>query len=100
MIELPGVLIWEGGFELKRVRNSLSILQCHSGVPPNDLEGVSLIPFCTPAICSFVNGDAHHALRRIANAMIRGPATFDDRVAIRFTHDTAAELLQYRPMCL
>ena len=86
--------------ELKRVGNSSSVLQYHSGVPPNDHEGISLIPFSTPEIYRGVSGDACHALSRMASAMRRGSATVDVWVANRFTQDTAAELSQYSPTCL
>ena len=83
-----------GDFELKSVRNSASVLQCHSGVPPNDREGMLPISFCTPMIWRGVRGDVLRSLRRIARAMSSGPATFDDLVAILSTHATAAELSQ------
>ena len=85
---------------MERVRNSASVLQCHSGVPLNDQEGKSPIPFCSPQMCRGVSGEACRVLSRSDNAMGRGPATFDDRVTICDTHDNAARLSQYSPTCL
>jgi hypothetical protein len=68
---------------LNKVSRSASVSQNHRGSDPNDLEGMSVIWFCTPAMCSGVSGDALLMWRRNASARISCIATLDFREAIR-----------------
>ena len=52
------------------------------------------MPFWTPAMWSGVSSDVRRSRKRIDSAMRRGYATFEDRVAILSTQETAAELSQ------
>ena len=71
-------------------------LQSAPEQPQGDVSDVILYS----EMCRGVIGEASCTLSRRASAMSRGPATFNDCVIIRATHDTAAELSQYSPMCL
>jgi hypothetical protein len=42
--------------ELKKVSNSASDLKCHFGSLPKEREGMSVIAFWSPAMCSVVTG--------------------------------------------
>ena len=45
-----------GKVELNRVRKSLSVVQCHAGLLPNDLDGISEMALCFPSMCRVVRG--------------------------------------------
>ena len=74
-----------GNIELNSVSKSWSVWQCHLGTEPNDLDGISVMAFCTPAICNGVNGDVFLIRRGRASARIRCIATYECRDASRST---------------
>ena len=52
-------------------------LQCHTGLLPNDREGMSAIAMLFPATCIDVNGQALCCFTRRANAWMRCSATIE-----------------------
>jgi len=70
---------WDGNetVELKSVSKSWSVRQCHCGSKPNEREGISVIAFCFPGMCSGVNGDARQICNHNANARMSCMAIFD-----------------------
>ncbi len=66
-----------GKMELKSVSSSLSELQCHAGLLPNDHKGMSAIAMRFPAMCIGVNGQAFCCFARRAIAWTRCSATVE-----------------------
>jgi hypothetical protein len=42
---------------LYMVRNSRSVVQCHFGMLPKECDGMSVMEFCDPSMCSVVRGE-------------------------------------------
>jgi len=77
-----------GNLSLNKLSKSLSSLQCHFLLLPHDLDGISVMAFSIPRMCSAVSGAAPLIFIRRAIALNNCPATselFDDRWS---THDT------------
>ena len=88
-----------GNRELNIVSNSMSERQCHLGMDPNDLDGISVMAFWTPAMCNGVSGDVLLILRRRARARISCIAASECLDAIRSTQCTVGELSLKRATC-
>ena len=74
------------------VSSSASVRQCHFCGWPNEREGISVIAFCTPRICSGVSGDAPFIFILNANARTSCPATTELFDASLFTQLTVGWL--------
>lgn len=72
-----------GNDELNKVSKSLFKQQCQVGTFPNDLEGISVIAFSFPGMCSGVSGHAEAKFNQSANARTNCAATLEWRVAMR-----------------
>ena len=77
---------------MKRVSNSSSERHNHFGSLPNDLDGMSVIAFCDPAMCNGVSGDAFALATRSDNARSSWAAITLCLLAWRRTHATVGEL--------
>lgn len=60
-----------------KVRNSTSVLQCHSALRPKDRDGMSDMAFCGPGICIGTNGEAFAIFSRIDSTRSNAAAVFD-----------------------
>ena len=90
----------KGNFELKKVKNLLSLLKCFDAFHPYDHEGTSPSVFLYPAMCRVISGDALFFLRQIARIRRRRFATSDRFDAPRVCHATVAELSLHTPTCV
>ena len=79
--------------------NSLSFLQNHYFLLPNDRDGVSVIWFFLPPMCWGVRGEHLLYFSRRASARSSCPATIDPFAAILVTHPTVGELSLNKPQC-
>jgi hypothetical protein len=81
-----------GKEELKSVSNSSSVLQNHLLSLPNDRDGISVMAFFFPGMCSGVNGDTCFCFMRRLSARSSWSATLDPFAAILLTQLTVGEL--------
>ena len=77
---------------LKSVSNCESVSQCHLGSLPKDLEGMSVIAFFLPSMCSGVSGDTPRSFMRRQSTRSSCPATNEPLAAMRCTQLTVGEL--------
>ena len=70
----------------------MSVVQCHAGLLPNDLDGISEMALHFPSICRVVRGQVLLAFMRSASAWTKCSAITDLRDASLVTHATVDEL--------
>ncbi len=88
-----------GKVELKSVSSSLSELQCHVGLLPNDCEGMSAIAIRFPVMCIGVKGQAFCCFAHRAIAWTRCSATVERFEASFVAHPIVGELSLNRVRC-
>ena len=81
-----------GNRELNNVSKSSSDLQCHSATLPNERDGISVISFSAPGMCTGVIGHTPRCFILIANARTSCAAMRECREASRFTQPTVGSL--------
>ncbi len=81
-----------GKLQLKKISNSFSDLKCHFGSIPNEREGISVIKFWLPAMCSVVIGQTFCKLKCSARMRMSCSAMRLDRQAMRSTQLTVGLL--------
>jgi hypothetical protein len=77
---------------LKKVSNSSLVIKCHFCLLPKDCEGMSVIVFCLPLMCSIVRGQLCCALMCKARTRMSCSAIRLDQHAIRWTQLTVGLL--------
>jgi hypothetical protein len=85
-----------GRVRLNNVSNLSSLQQCRSGLLPNDLDGMSVIGFFTPGMCTSVSGQVFAMLRHSASALTSCAKMHDFRHAISSTQPILGVLLLNR----
>jgi hypothetical protein len=84
--------VGRGNSALKRVSYSESDVQYHLGSLPNDRDGMSVILFLRPGMCSGVSGETCLSFRRNASTHTSFDATTDPLAAMQHTQCTVGEL--------
>ena len=88
-----------GNNELNRCEKSPSVLQCHPGTDPNERDGMSVMAFRLPSMCSGVSGELCWICNRSASARMSCIATRECFAASRWTQCTVGELSLNNAMC-
>ncbi len=78
---------------MNRVRKSVSVVQCHTGLLPNDLDGISEMALRFPSMCRVMRRQDLLAFMQSASAWTKCSAITDLQDASLVTHDaTVGEL--------